>query len=539
MDNDTVRRVCKGDYKACVTLSKHYLDNEDSNGLDTAIQWMHAATVVNIDNLPMLIDLLKKRNSAEDQIEISFLLNSLSKKNKGIAHYLLSKQYTNINLEKSITLMKMAFDAKIPQATIDLVDLLIKRGNTTDFELIVQLCEKEISNTDDLKEKDRYLQRLIKLNVQGKIIDPNFPKAQEYIEQLSDTELKNSYLFDIYKYLGLEKEANEKLMELLKNNKKSSNFRRQLWNLEVHKYCPPIDNNDVINIMIVSSNEYAKYAAVLIRSVIDNNNVPIHFFIISNGMRQFNKAFIQNEITGNNKCTIIDYDLSLLDKWVFPNNNQRHRWSNLILCRAIPHLILPNTVNRVLSLGVDTTVDGDITGLYNIELNNKCVAATLATSKFNSYCEDESTVLNRINGDVILFDLKEMRKRGYTIDDYMPYTKTALFMDEHLIPCIINNDFLVIDNDRFNFRQSVHTAYTKNNILPIKPSIVQYIGALKPWHFYNDDLSNPHSALNVPEHVNDLFKIWWKYAGRCQHYEDLYADLKIIRNSIEFNGSKS
>lgn len=328
----------------------------------------------------------------------------------------------------------------------------------------------------------------------------------------------------------------KKALDIIREGGLSDEFKTRIveWELEKHSdYVDAVVNTgNVMNIMMVSSNEYLKYSVVLMRSIIDNHpKQKVRFFIVNTERTKDNEDMVRDMSSSNVVIEMIDADTHLLDDLSFPEED---RWKKNVLFKIIPHMILPSDVDRVLIMGIDTVVNDDITSLYNIDLKENVVAVAPRMGHYaDIVINTKPTGRLKINGDVMVMDLSKMRKEGICVKSYQQYATRAV-TEEDLIPRLFEGRILLLDPFTYNYRRELHTIESQYCLLP-DMKIIQYLGYKKPWHFYCESESTRikyEEFIGVSKKVNDLFKKWWSYAKRCSNYDNLISDLRIIRSSI-------
>lgn len=157
-------------------------------------------------------------------------------------------------------------------------------------------------------------------------------------------------------------------------------------------------------------------------------------------------------------------------KW-FPADgpNSRTIYTYMAMIRCCYCYILPEDLDMVLQLDVDTVVVDNIDELWDLEMDRKWWA--MAEEKFTTH---HPYGIQYYNCGVAVFNLKEMRK--YHVDDQM-----IKILNSEQLPCIEQDAMNKIGYPRkimdipTRFNESYVTGYTDN------PAIVHYAGFRNCW----------------------------------------------------------
>ena len=334
--------------------------------------------------------------------------------------------------------------------------------------------------------------------------------------------------------------------ELSLRGVEAAKFRKKLWINDILRYTEITKPDNTINIMYVSSNEYIKYVIVSMKSVLVNHpNRRVKFFIINVQITKMNMHLLEEFIKAE-KCDVelIRLDISIFNDIAFPRNGL---WVKAILSRIVPQYILPSGIDKVLSLGVDVIVNGNLEKLYDSEMEDALLYSTLTGGMFKREFEEEldsDINIEMVNGDLLLFNLKKIREK-YTnnLTSFLSQIRviqnenTKMTTEESILPYIYHGAIKLVDCYKYNYRaDSVVSLEAKNSLFPKNRIIVQMVGRNKPWNTYleDDELSLDRLSIFITNFThNSISKIWWKYAKLCINYDDLISEMKIQRTTIE------
>jgi len=287
----------------------------------------------------------------------------------------------------------------------------------------------------------------------------------------------------------------------------------------------------MIPVFIAIDDNYSKYAATCIESLVDhtnkNNNYVIN--VVYESLSEENKNKLSTLAKDNCKIKFIPID----DKVNVIENKEGHflraeKFTLTIFFRIfIPDMF--KEYDKGIYIDADTILNDDIANLYNIDLEDNLIGA----------CIDKSTIENKIIGDyfenyvginkykyfnsgVLLMDLKGLREKELT---------------KNFIHLLTTYDFDTVapDQDYLNSMLfgKVKFLEDKWNSMPIdkngkeieNPSLIHYNLFLKPWHHRNCDYN----------------KYYWNYANKSIYKEDIlkelnsYTEEDIKNDYIGFN----
>ena len=132
------------------------------------------------------------------------------------------------------------------------------------------------------------------------------------------------------------------------------------------------NNDDKWNIIFGVDSKYVRYAGIIILSIINKNpNKNIVFHIFCNFVEETDFKIFKNIV--RKSCGIEVKFYYILQDVVkdFPEGNG---WNYSIYYRAIAPNILYGQVDKALYLDADIICNGNISGLWNIDLGDKVAA---------------------------------------------------------------------------------------------------------------------------------------------------------------------
>lgn len=278
-----------------------------------------------------------------------------------------------------------------------------------------------------------------------------------------------------------------------------------------------------INILLSCNLQYVFPANVLLNSIVVNHpEVNIAFWIMHDKRNDLIGCF--SSVCANENVRIYDIgvDASVFNEMPIPVQYNSH-----ISIEAYFRLLLldyiPDDIERILYLDVDTICNKSLSLIYNVDMGNFQIAA----------CEDYGFVLRPdirkkvydnlnfddhapyYNSGVILFNLKEIRAHHRTRDffEFMEKNeKKILFHDQDVINYIFHGKILSLSiaaNCRPFF---FYNTKKQENKLLSKAYIIHY--GHKPWKI---------------DYIDTCLGVFWEYALQCNYkkeYGEFYENRK-------------
>ena len=276
---------------------------------------------------------------------------------------------------------------------------------------------------------------------------------------------------------------------------------------------------EVMNLVFVSSKEYAQYLTVLIESIKRNNKeIFLNCYLLHKDIGDTEKEFL-NKIFLEDKTGRINY-ISINEKYVkkiFGDNFGKYP---LEACaKLFISWFVPEELERVLYLDIDMVVNGSLKELYNTPFDEKLIVACKEITAegipydfikerehFKKFEKD-----TYINTGMMLLATKEIRKiiqiedfqnAVAKLDNYLPYVEQDIhsyvycgkvkYVDPfqynfHFIECVFEV-----------FEEKVSYEYAKKNMI-----IIHYL--CKPWDWSG-------------RFYREIYDIWWEYAAYTEFY---------------------
>lgn len=244
-----------------------------------------------------------------------------------------------------------------------------------------------------------------------------------------------------------------------------------------------------IPIFLASDENYAPFLCTTMYSILNNTSSFIEFHILDGGIAEKSKNLIKQSLKKFNNYSTKYHDMSGYGLERFPN--VRHYSLNTFSRYFIPELV--PELDKVLYIDVDVVVNGDIAELYNIDLEDKALAAVPENFylkngdyvKGNILPEFENTE-NYFNAGVMLLNIKKFVENDYStqlINMTIKYFDKLACPDQDVFNILFEHDHVLIDY-KYNYMPDFYEAYKNvtDNVENLDNSaIVYHYTCGKPW----------------------------------------------------------
>lgn len=280
-----------------------------------------------------------------------------------------------------------------------------------------------------------------------------------------------------------------------------------------------------MNILYTLNDKFVPQVAAGICSVCENNKEEkeITFYLIS------------KEITDKNKENLIEfgkkYNREVIIKELgdikqyFDFEFDTTGWNSIVLARLILDKFLPENMEKVLYLDGDTIVRNSLKELWNTNLENNVLAASIEPTVDKTRKKDLGLELkNYYNAGVLLINLKKWREigAGKVILDYYKENNGKLFANDQdaINGALVDKIYTLSPTYNFyNIFYQYNYRFLKKLMKPVRyidekifnkavqnPTIIHYLGEERPWR-----IGNHHKYKN--DYLYYLNKTPWKNQG--------------------------
>lgn len=231
-----------------------------------------------------------------------------------------------------------------------------------------------------------------------------------------------------------------------------------------------------INVCLACDDNYAKYAGVVIASILYNadNNTSLSFYILDGGISNEHKnAILTLKSIKNCIIEFIQISDSMFEDY---KKIKTHSYISLATYYRLKLPTLLPTISRVIYLDCDIVVNSDLLELFNTNLGENCFAGCFDINL--KMLENNPTY---VNAGVLVIDMDNMRKNNLE-EAFLNWTKenfnTITCGDQEIINEVCKEKITIVDG-KWNTQV---IDFVKRSNYCRKPSIIHYIAKGKPWH---------------------------------------------------------
>ena len=268
-----------------------------------------------------------------------------------------------------------------------------------------------------------------------------------------------------------------------------------------------------IPIFLSSDNNYAPLVATTMASILSNTKSFIEFYILDGGITSENVEKIKSLKNTFDNFSIefikIDYEKYFKDLKV------KNHWTKAVYTRLLIPNIKPN-INKTIFMDVDIIVTGNITNLYNEDLEEYALGAV-----WEQWAEDGINKQHKIrmqlsdnhkyfNAGVLLIDCTKWRDNNILeklFDIAEKYKDCLELQDQDMLNKYFDNNYKVLPK-KYNYLTPYFYMENNNDYI-----IRHLVGYVRPWHLNENTKTDLMPGIDV----------FWKYAKLTPFYEELDA----------------
>lgn len=232
-----------------------------------------------------------------------------------------------------------------------------------------------------------------------------------------------------------------------------------------------------INVCLACDNNYAKYAGVVVASVLANSkdDESLNFYILDGGISENKKTEILSlKSIKDCKIEFVQIEESMFEDY---KKVATHKYISIATYYRLRLATLLPEVERIIYFDCDMVVNSSLNNLFNVELGENIIAGVRDINK-RMLQQNPSY----INAGMVLFDLNKIREENIE-QKFYDYTnenfETIKMGDQTIINEVLKGRIKIVE-DEWNVQSSNFTnrsSYTKH------PYIIHYVAKRKPWHF--------------------------------------------------------
>lgn len=220
----------------------------------------------------------------------------------------------------------------------------------------------------------------------------------------------------------------------------------------------------ILNVLYQSDNNYAIYMGVSICSLLENNRCvdEINVFIIDDQISEENKMKLRSLVEQYHRnikfvCTdIVMNNKDIIDAFTYTGMRKNtHSYLKLFVDK-----LLPEIEGKLLYIDCDTAVDGDVSGIIDLDMGQYAIGMVLDSLVIDSRCsvgmKDDDYYYN---SGVILIDLDKWRERDYSarIVNHVKNIRVYGTVDQDILNMEFLNEIYTLPID-YNL-QPIHLVY--------------------------------------------------------------------------------
>ena len=241
----------------------------------------------------------------------------------------------------------------------------------------------------------------------------------------------------------------------------------------------------MINVCLACDDNYAKYAGVVIASILDSANPDdsLCFYILDGGIKSKNKDKIL-ALKDIKDCEIkfVPIDNSLFTDYM---DVRTHEYISIpTFYRLKLPTLLPN-VKRVIYFDCDFVVTSSLAKLFNVNMGDYPIAGVKDISKKLTKINP-----NYVNAGMLVMDITNLKKAGAE-EIFLNWTKehfdTIKLGDQEIINEALKGKIMLVE-DEWNVQSSNFTnrsSYTRT------PKAIHFVAKKKPWHYASFSVHRP------------------------------------------------
>lgn len=284
-----------------------------------------------------------------------------------------------------------------------------------------------------------------------------------------------------------------------------------------------------INVCLACDNNYAKYAGVVVASVLANSkdDEDLRFYILDGGISESKKAEILSlKSIKDCKIEFVQIEESMFEDY---KKVATHKYISIATYYRLRLATLLPEVERIIYFDCDMVVNSSLNNLFNVELGENIIAGVRDINK-RMLQQNPSY----INAGMVLFDLNKIREENIE-QKFYDYTnenfETIKMGDQTIINEVLKGRIKIVE-DEWNVQSSNFTnrsSYTKH------PYIIHYVAKRKPWHFGSFSVHRPlyfKYLQMTPWKLNGFKeKFYWYYLNQVMSLINyvIYRPLFLFR----------
>lgn len=240
-----------------------------------------------------------------------------------------------------------------------------------------------------------------------------------------------------------------------------------------------------INVCLACDDNYAKYAGVVIASVLYNaaSNDELFFYILDGGISDTNKSKIL-KLKDNKNCEINFVKINEADF----EDYKSIKTHDYITVAAYYRLKLPSllsNIHRVIYFDCDVVVNSSLKDLFFTNMDNYAIAGVRDINKRMLKKHP-----NYVNSGMLVMDIDNMKNQKLE-QKFLNWTREnaqSIYMgDQQIINEVLDGEIKIVP-DEWNVQSS---NFTNRSSYTSKPKVIHFVARKKPWHWASFSYHRP------------------------------------------------
>ena len=242
-----------------------------------------------------------------------------------------------------------------------------------------------------------------------------------------------------------------------------------------------------IGVVMTSDNNYAQHLGVALKSINDNldSSTLLDVRIIENNILEKNKTKIEKVLSSEHNISFLPFDIS--NREMYPINVHV---SSVTYYRIFLPEIIEDSVKKVIYLDPDIIVQGDISELWRVDVENWHLAAV----KDYGFSRHEDLKIPKgsdyFNSGVMLINLERWRRdniKTKTLDYIFHNADTIKLWDQDALNAILHDKWKKL-NPKWNLQYNMLKGSIREDKDILRaavsdPEIIHYTSTNKPWEY--------------------------------------------------------
>ena len=305
-----------------------------------------------------------------------------------------------------------------------------------------------------------------------------------------------------------------------------------------HCYLRKYKMKKTYNILCATDDNYVPYCGIMLTSLFENNS-ELDFCIYILVEHLSDKSRNKFAVLARNysqRIEIITVDNEVFNKCpIRPGDHV----SIVTYYRLLAPVLLPSNIDKILYLDCDMVINGDISSLYNQDIDEHPIAMSKDEAFF---IEDkyERLIFNKEyaykNAGVALINIKYWRKKNIAakcLEYISKYPERIKFHDQDTLNAVLHKEIKLLPikyNFQTGFLLTEYARFYKNEMPEIfettkSPVIIHFTGPNKPWFI---DSKHPYRKRFLYYKNISL----WKGHPTNNNKTSLYQRIIKLRNEI-------